>query len=113
MPAQNQRLFFALRPPPEASAALEALAQQLQAEAVVRGNWLKPPKYHITLQFLGTFGQVPDDLIARALKAGAEARFSPINIVLDRLSSFAKRRASPCILLPSSESELSLQAFWR
>ena len=113
MSTHRQRLFFALRPPPGVLGAIELAAQRLEAAALVRGNWLKPEKYHITLQFLGTFECVPDDLIERARRAGAAARFAPIDIELDRLSTFGDGHRSPCVLRVSPHSEPALQAFWR
>ena len=113
MPAHRQRLFFALCPPADVRSAIELTVLRLTARAVVRGNWLQPEKYHITLQFLGSFERVPEDLIGRALRAGAAARFRPIDIELDRLASFGQHRNSPCILRASAPAAAALQAFWR
>jgi 2'-5' RNA ligase len=98
MDTARERLFFALLPPPDARTALERTAAELRAFAALRGKWLKPDKYHVTLPFLGTFPAVPADLIERAKTAAASVRAAPFTLVLDRLDSFVRRRQSPCVL---------------
>lgn len=113
MRSELHRLFFAVRPPPDVASAIEGVAGKAKAAGLAHGHWLRAAKYHITVQFLGTFERWPDDMITRATAGAAALRFAPFEIVLDRIASFRGRRQAPCVLRCAADSEAVLQAFWR
>jgi 2'-5' RNA ligase len=107
----QQRLFFALRPPPEAAAAIQFAADQLRAAGAISGKWLKPSKYHITLRFLGTHAGVPPELVAASERAASGVSGSVLEVVLDRAASFQRSRQAPCILLAAPDAQAVLGEF--
>ncbi len=92
------RLFFALVPSFEARRQLAALAADLQQQSQLRARWLAPARYHLTLQFLGSFERIEAEPRAVALAAGAALRFSPFELRLDHLFSFPRRHQPPWVL---------------
>lgn len=64
-PTHEQRFFFALRPDPEAAAALAALAMQLAAQ--VGGRPLAAHDIHLTLAFVGARDAADTALLAGLL----------------------------------------------
>jgi len=87
----THNLFFALSPAAATRAAIAAAVEALRAEDDPRGRWLKPPRYHLTLQFLGTFEQPPADLVARAVAAAAQVSLPTFDFTLDVVGSFGAR----------------------
>lgn len=110
--AAIHNLFFALSPPAATRAAIADVAQALRADHDPRGRWLKPPRYHLTLQYLGAFAQAPADLIARAVAAAAQVSQAPFDFSLDVVGSFGAHsrpvwlgcREAPAALLRLHES---------
>ncbi len=76
------RLFIAV---PLAGAARELAlgAQSAYRRRNVRGNYTSPENLHITLAFIGEFGD-PD----RVLEALEAVSFAPFTLTMDRLGSF-------------------------
>ena len=109
MSGPQQRLFFALRPPPAAVAAIHAVAASLRDTRAIAGRWTNADKYHVTLQFLGTHPGVPPPLVAAALQAGAGLVHAPCEVALDRVWHFHGGRQAPCVLLADAASHAALQ----
>ena len=107
------RLFFAVRPPPDVAAGIDRVAAGARHSGLLRGHWLRPEKYHVTVHFLGSFAFVPEDLLERAKSAADALRLRAFDVVLDRLASFPGRRQSPCILLCAAAADAALQDMWR
>ncbi len=83
--------FFALWPDPATRARLVATAGLLR-EAAPRGRWLKPERYHLTLQFLGTHAEVPGALLSRWRRCAGELRVAQHELTLDLVGSFPGRK---------------------
>ncbi|HSE11426.1 MAG TPA: 2'-5' RNA ligase family protein, partial [Rudaea sp.] len=108
---QTHRLFFALRPDPPAAGEIERAAAVIKAGGRVRGRWVKPPKYHMTVQFLGNHSGRPADVIEKARTAAAQVRMTPFDVVLDHVATFGgHRRSSPCLLRCTPDSDNSVLA---
>ena len=86
----NHRLFFALWPDDATRVAIAAAAARLRT-AAHGGRWTAADRYHLTLQFLGTWSRLPDSLVQAACAAAAGARAPGFSIVLDRIGSFRTR----------------------
>jgi 2'-5' RNA ligase len=71
--------------------ALAATAQAVRLRQHPAGRWNAPSRFHITLQFLGGYPVVPDDIVARATKAAGEVATEPFSMRIDRASSFGSR----------------------
>lgn len=89
-------LFFALWPDEATRARLAAAAESLRPIAP-DGRWIKPPRYHLTLQFLGEHAALPQPLVERAIRAAARVRAPAFDLALDVAGSFVKPRI-PCWL---------------
>src|SRR5579859_1497234 len=111
MAGAQQRVFFALRPPLPAVAAIATAAERLRGARRIVGKWTPPEKYHVTLNFLGTHAGVPAGLIEAATQAAGELAFAAFALTLDRASCFGRRRQSPCILLADAASASVLRDF--
>lgn len=86
--AARHRLFFALWPGEGVRASLSAAAGGLRSAHPVRGRWLAPQRYHLTLRFLGDCDGARE---SAALRAGAMVRAAGFDLAIDRAGSFGGR----------------------
>ena len=103
------RLFFALWPDAAMRAHIAAATDLLKQYPHLRGRWLKPHRFHLTLHFLGDFSSMPDALATRACDAADRIEGSAFALSLDRAGSF-RNRSIPwwlgCSRIPDELSEL-------
>jgi len=85
------RLFFALWPPDEVRQGIAEAASRLLREHEPGGRRIGPHRYHLTLQFLGDYAELPPSLVAQASAAAASVAVAPLELVLDRAGSFRNR----------------------
>jgi 2'-5' RNA ligase len=109
--AAAHNVFFGLFPDAATRAAIAAVAARIERELAPRGRWIKPWRYHLTLQFLGSFQPLPVGLIECARTAAARVRVAPFTLVLDRIGSFRRRNA--VWWLGCSEPPAELDALWQ
>jgi 2'-5' RNA ligase len=103
------RLFFALWPDDALRTRIAAAADLLKQHPHLRGRWLKPHRYHLTLHFLGDFPRLPDALATRACAAGNQVKTGAFTLALDRAGSFGKRSVPwwlGCSEIPAGLGEL-------
>lgn len=86
MTTHPARLFFALWPPAEVRAALEARALALLAGQ--QGRLESPQRWHLTLLFLGAQGDDAGQWLATAKAIGAGVRGAPFGVRIDRSGAF-------------------------
>lgn len=98
--AEVHHLFFALSPDEATRAAIAAAARSLRDAHAPAGRWLRESRYHLTLLYLGSYSQVPDEVVARACAAASRVRAGAFSLRLDRFGSFGNR-AIPVWLGPS------------
>jgi 2'-5' RNA ligase len=91
------RLFFALWPDAATRDAIDAVARRLDAEHAPKGRGIRPHRYHLTLQFLGEFPEVPPHLLQAIERAANRVQTQAFDLDLDRAGSFPIRSA-PCWL---------------
>jgi 2'-5' RNA ligase len=91
--AGTHRLFFALWPGDDVRAAIAVRAAQVEATCAPGGRPLAPARYHLTLQFLGSFAGWPDAVVEGAIAAGRDVRAPVFTLLLDRIGSFERNRA--------------------
>jgi RNA 2',3'-cyclic 3'-phosphodiesterase len=85
------RLFFALLPDANATAAIARVATNLRREHG-DGGWIEPGKWHITLAYLGTWPELPAEFAQRAAAAAARVQSAPATVRLDYIDSFSGER---------------------
>ena len=109
----TDRLFFAIFPDPEAAARIAQLADQLCAENGVGGRPLPAGQLHVTLDFLGNYAGLPQDIIAMASAAAATVAMPGFEVAFDRVASFpGKGRSQPLVLL-GNDGVVALTALQR
>lgn len=81
-------LFFALWPGDDVRAQIGDRAQALCAGRGAHGRPVKPARYHLTLQFLGEFDEVPQALLDDAIHVAAHLETSAFALTLDQAGSF-------------------------
>ncbi|WP_175835843.1 RNA 2',3'-cyclic phosphodiesterase [Burkholderia anthina] len=97
----EHHLFFAVKPDPDTAARIADQAGRLQAELPVEGRLQNTDRFHITLQSLGPFMQVPSGVAARACMAAQRIRVAPFDVTFDRILSFKGRPGNfPWVLTP-------------
>jgi 2'-5' RNA ligase len=88
----THRLFFALWPGDDVRRAIGARAAEVALACAPGGRPSAPARYHLTLQFLGTFKPLPEALVERAVAAADGVRAQAFSLVLDRVGSFERNR---------------------
>jgi 2'-5' RNA ligase len=109
---ETHRLFFALMPDAATRHEINhaaALVQQQHPE--LRARWVRPERFHATLNFLGDFPALPDDVVEKARVAANGMRAAPFAWTLDYVASF-RGREPPCVLRGSQVPE-PLLVLWR
>lgn len=104
------RLFFALWPADAMRQGIAGTTARLLQARDAGGRRIGPHRYHLTLQFLGDFAELPPSLVEQASAAAASVEVAPFELVLDRAGSF-RNRSIPwwlgCEVMPDG-----LQRLW-
>lgn len=93
MPAELNRLFFALWPDDDVRNACTQAARDLKIRMQPTGYLSAAQRYHMTLLFLGD--HVAADKEAAARQAAAAVRAAPFELKLDHAGSFRNNRQIP------------------
>jgi RNA 2',3'-cyclic 3'-phosphodiesterase len=109
---ETHRLFFALMPDAATRHDINHAAALVQQQHPgLRARWVKPERFHATLNFLGDFPAMPDQVVERAMAAAHHLYAEPFAWTLDYAASF-RGREPPCVLRGSQVPE-PLLALWR
>lgn len=109
---ETHRLFFALMPEAAQRQAISDAARVVQQQhPQLRARWVKPERFHTTLNFLGDYPAVPDDVLEKAMTAAGGLKAEPFSWTLDYAASF-RGREPPCVLRATLVPE-PLLALWR
>lgn len=82
-------VFFGLMPDGATRGRMEETVESLRVAHDPQGRWLKSARYHMTLHFLGTFSELPEDRIEAAIRAAEGLHAPAFDLVLDRAGSFS------------------------
>jgi RNA 2',3'-cyclic 3'-phosphodiesterase len=97
-PAETHRLFFALMPQDSVRQRMHQLADWLQGRhPELHARWVKPVRFHATLNFLGDYPALADEVVAKAMAAANGMRAPSFDWTLDYVASF-RGREPPCIM---------------
>ena len=110
-PTPTDRLMFLLYPDPATAERIAAEARRLKASLGLTGQPLLTDRFHITLQHLGDYAGLPNDIVAKARDAGAAVEAAPFEVEFDRAVSFANRPGSNPFTLQGGEGVRDLIAF--
>lgn len=111
--AKGERLPYALKfsifpSPAEAQEIVRLTGPMLQALGLT-GKPLMPHRLHVTVHKLGEYAEVPEDLIAAAMRAGDALAFDAFEVAFDCAMSFPS--AGTCVL-SGHEGTRQLTAFY-
>ncbi len=95
--SERHSLFLALWPDEALRTAIANRAAAIKASHGVKGDWIKPQKYHATVLFLGEYSELRADLVEGAKRAVSQVTLSRFDWTLDVVDSFRSKRP-PCIL---------------
>jgi 2'-5' RNA ligase len=110
-PVQIHRLFFAVFPDDPARRAIARVAEDLRSRRMVRGRWIDPSRYHMTLHFLGDDPELRQDLVDRAIAAAMKVKLPAFELKLDHLGSFQRRK--PPGILRCADGVMPVHALWQ
>jgi RNA 2',3'-cyclic 3'-phosphodiesterase len=96
--SETHRLFFALLPDDAVRKRICDAAALLQEQhAELRARWVKPERFHATLNFIGDYPELPATIIEQARSAADSLSASSFSWILDYAASF-RGREPPCVL---------------
>jgi 2'-5' RNA ligase len=98
------RYFFALVPPPEDAAAIDAFAHDLRRSHDLRGRPIGPERYHLTLCGVERYGGATNEEIAALERIAASMVVSQFTIAFDHVAGHGKRGDRQAIFLETSET---------
>ncbi|MEZ2132603.1 MULTISPECIES: RNA 2',3'-cyclic phosphodiesterase [unclassified Sinorhizobium] len=85
----SENLFFGIVPEPDIAARAIDLMQRFGAAAFrLQGKFYQPERLHVTLNFLGAYPILREDIVFAAMQAGASIAIAPFSVTFDRLASF-------------------------
>jgi 2'-5' RNA ligase len=93
-PPSPERLFFALWPGDAVRARIAGNASRLHRGGNRNARMVASARYHLTLQFIGTYASLPAALVDSAIAAGDAQHAAGFELVLDRFGSFGGGRVS-------------------
>lgn len=110
--AETHRLFFALLPDAVIRHEINHAAAWVQQRYPnLRARWVRPERFHATLNFLGDFPAIPDEWVEKVKAVADRTRATSFAWTLDYAASF-RGREPPCVLRSSQVPE-PLSALWR
>lgn len=86
------RLFFALWPDDDVRSAMAEQARAIEAACAPDGRPVASGRYHMTLQFLGSFRPLPAQVVDSAIATADSLRMPAFTLRLDRAGSFERSR---------------------
>jgi len=104
----THNLFFGLLPEERTRRRMTQEVERLRAAHDVQGRWINPARYHLTLHYLGSFSELPEDLVARTCRGADEVRMPEFDLVLDSAGHFAQGVG----WLGSAQTDAHLQQLW-
>lgn len=112
MRSETHRLFFALMPEEAERQGISEIAASLQVKhPELRARWVKPERFHATLNFLGDYPELPEELIGSAKAVADDLGAACFDWTLDYAASF-RGREPPCVLRSTTVPTL-LMVLWQ
>jgi 2'-5' RNA ligase len=88
-PRQRVGLFFSIFPDASAAARIARVAQHCRRQYGMWGRSLAASRFHVSLQHLGEFDDIPERFIDEASAAAAAVRMPPFVVRFDSIASFS------------------------
>jgi 2'-5' RNA ligase len=84
----RHRLYFAVLPEPRTAARMTAIGADLQRRQGLTGQLKQAGLLHVSLAKAGEGCDLPEAVVAAAIRAGAMIEHSPFEVSFDRVASF-------------------------
>jgi 2'-5' RNA ligase len=107
----TDRLFFAIFPDADAAGRIAELAQNLRSEYGLLGKPLAIDRFHITLQMIGDYPSLRQDVVAAAQAAAETVVMPPFEVNFDRAASFSSAPRNRPFVLRGGECLAALMSF--
>lgn len=91
-------LFFAVLPAPAAAARIAERAEWLRNQYGLRGRRRPTELLHVTLHPVGSYLDLPNDILSAAIQVGSSVEVAPFEVTFDRVSSFRGTDRHPLVL---------------
>jgi RNA 2',3'-cyclic 3'-phosphodiesterase len=102
-------LFFAVFPDPQAGASIADIAQQLRRRYGLGGRPHLTTRFHISLQNLGDYDDLPERVLVKARHAAASVGMvRPFAVMFDRVASFSGREGHYPLVLRGDDGVVGL-----
>ena len=112
-PGVSVGLFLAIFPDVRTASRIARIAQRCRRDHRVSGEPLAAWRFHISLQYLGQYKEMPESLIAKACAAAACVRMRPFAVMLDRVGSFSGRAGNYPLVLRGDDGVVGLMMLHR
>jgi len=94
--AVRHKVFFAIRPSPDAAQEAHRLARARRG----LGGWLMPPdRLHVSLNHVASGADVPTHQVARAIEAAAAIAVRPFVMAFNRLGTWGGKPGDRAVVL--------------
>ena len=110
-PVQMHRVFFAVFPDEAARRAIARVAEDIRSGPMMRGRWIDPSRYHMTLHFLGDSPELRQDLVDRAATAAIKVDLPAFVLSLERIATFHRRK--PPGVLRCADGATPVHTLWQ
>lgn len=94
-------LFFAVLPPPAVAARIAERAENWRRRRGLHARPRRPELLHISLNGVGLYVDLPDNVVQAAVDAGSRVEMAPFEVTFDRALSFKSTGPRPFVLCSS------------
>jgi RNA 2',3'-cyclic 3'-phosphodiesterase len=106
-------LFFSIFPDAWTASRIARVAQRCRCDYGLGGEPLAASRFHISLQYLGQYDEMPESVVSKARTAAACVRMGPFTVMLDRIGSFSGRVGNYPLVLRGEEGVVGLTMLYR
>lgn len=107
-PPTRQRVYFAIRPEPQAALAAAGLGQAVYARHRLAGNLYTPERLHISLCAVDWVVELREDIVFAAMQAAAQIEMPGFSVCFDRISPFNDGDTG-AVVLRCSDGDMALR----
>jgi 2'-5' RNA ligase len=106
-PKRRQSVAFAVLPDDDAREQLWRLSHRVRDDHRLAGRPLRINRSHVALLDLGSFAQVPEEIVEAARHAALSLDMPAFDVAFNRVQTFRARRSDPATVLRGSDECLS------
>lgn len=104
----TDRLFFAVFPEPAVARRIAMLGEELRCRHALKGKVLAAERLHVSLQLVGDYAGVPDEIVAAAAKVAATIQRSAFTATFKSAVSLRGRADNQPFVLRGNDGVIAL-----